>query len=50
MIDHTFDDPPSEAHIVLGTVQVQSCSACGTTDVQAPHHVQYVRDHGLCVL
>lgn len=28
-------------------VRVMACSSCGST---APHHLQYVSEHGLCVL
>jgi hypothetical protein len=37
----------TKAHIVLGSITVQACSACGST---AEHHVAYVREHGLCVV
>lgn len=40
----------TKAHINLHTTQVQVCSACGITDLEAPHHLDYVREHGVCVL
>lgn len=35
-------DPDTGVH----PVKVQRCSACGSG---APHHVQYVLEHGVCV-
>lgn len=39
-------DSDADAHIQLGSMTVQRCSACGS---DAPHHVKYVLEHGVCV-
>jgi hypothetical protein len=41
------DEDEAEAHIQLGTVKVQRCSACGS---QVEHHLAYVREHGKCIV
>lgn len=46
-IDPRILDEGQKAHVRLGTIVTQACSACGST---AEHHVAYVREHGVCVV
>lgn len=38
---------PGGAHTQIRTVKVEVCSACGS---QEPHHVDWVKKYGVCVV